>query len=400
MAPERLLRICAVGNANSVAVQIRTRWFALRGHDAVILSPFPADVRNVQVLAPSPGHTTVIRRAASYLQMVRMLYRWHPDVVLVHFASLPFNWLLPLVWFKPLAVTLAGGDILFHQRPDLSPRRRRATIDLLDIADGIISKSDYMLASYPRLQSKAMVTGWGVDLDKFSDDRPAAARALTRAALGLAENTPVILSPRRVVPVCGIASIVEALTYVRERVPNAVLLLINDQPDPAYRQHVLEIIEQRGLADRITWINSVDHDDMPDLFRLADVTVSVARSDGMSGAVLESMAARTPVVLGDIPNYAGIFADREHCRMVDPNDPRSIAAGVADVLTDSGLRAAVIENARAKVVEQADLGREAERVETMLCAFANSRSRPLRLAARVRHALNLAWLAVEPDSKR
>jgi hypothetical protein len=108
------------------------------------------------------------------------------------------------------------GDILFHQRPELSPRRRRATIAVLEIADGVVSRSDYMLAEYPRLQAKAMVTRWGVDLDLFSSATPSGTRPLSRAALDLAANTPLILSPRRIVPVCGNASIVEALTDVRE----------------------------------------------------------------------------------------------------------------------------------------------------------------------------------------
>jgi glycosyltransferase involved in cell wall biosynthesis len=400
MMTGRSLRICALGNANSVAVQIRTRCFARRGHQVVILSPVSAAVRDLEVLAPTPGHATAIRRVVSYLQMIRLLRRWRPDVLLVHFASLPFNWLLPLVWFKPFAVSLMGGDILFHQRPDLSPRRRRATLELLEIADCVISRSDYMLASHPRLQAKALVTPWGIDLSEFSDAQPAASSPLTRAALGLAEDTPLIVSPRRIVPICGVASIVEAMADVRVRVPDAVLLVTDDQPDPDYRRHVLELIERLGIGDGIRWINAIDHEDMPDLYRVADVTVSVARSDGISSTVLESMASRTPVVLGDIPNYAGVFADREHCRMVDPHDPRSIAAGITDILTDPGLRQAIVEKASAKVGEYADLAREAARVEATLCDVVGSRSRSLRLPARARHALNLALLAVEPDSAR
>jgi glycosyltransferase involved in cell wall biosynthesis len=399
MQTDRPLRICALGNANSVAVQINTRCFARRGHQVAILSPLRAPVTNLEVLTPAAGHAGPLRRAASYWQMLGLLRRWRPDVLVIHFASLPFNWLLPLVWFKPFVVTLAGADILFHQRPDLSPRRRRATIDLLDIADGIISRSEYMLASYPALQAKAMVSPWGVDLDLFADGPAPTRGPLSREALGLDPRTPILVSPRRMVPICGAATIVEAMPRIRERVPDAVLVLVDDQPDLDYRRHVAERIDALGIASSIRWVRAIEHADMPNLYRLADVTVSVARSDGMSSTVLESMAARRPVVLGDIPNYEGIF-DETHCRMVNPEDPQSVADGVVDVLTRRELREALVERAYAKVSVYASLAREAERIESLLVKLVGARRRPKRLAARARHAVNLALVVFEPDSKR
>ena len=398
MPADRRLRLCALGNANSVAVQINTRCFARRGHQVAILSPIPAPATDLEILTPTIGHSSTLRRAASYRQMLGLLRRWQPDILLLHVASLPFNWLLPLVWLKPFVITLAGADILFHQRPDLSPRRRRATLDLLDIADGIISRSDYMLAPYPKLQAKAMVSPWGVDVDLFANGSPNH-RSLTRASLGLDDRTPVVVSPRRVVPICGVATIVEAMPLVRERVPGAALVLVDDQPEPDYRRLVVDRIEQLGMASSITWISALEHDDMPSLYRLADVTVSVARSDGISSTVLESMAARRPVVLGDIPNYEGIF-DRAHCRMVDPQDPRSVADGIVDMLTRRELRDTIVEQAYAKVAAYGNLAREAERIEALLVRLVDAPARPRRLLARLRHATNLALVAFEPDTKR
>jgi glycosyltransferase involved in cell wall biosynthesis len=400
MGVTRPLRICSLGNANNVAVQINTRCFARRGHQVAILSPVPAETPDIELLAPASGHATALQRAASYWQMIRLLRRWDPDVVVVHFASLPFNWLLPLVWFKPLAVTLAGADILFHQRPGLSPRRQRATVDLLGIADCVISRSDYMVAPYPHLAPKTIVTPWGVDVARFANAAAPTSGRFTRAGLRIVDTAPIVFSPRRLVPICNVGGIVEAMTEVRTRVPGAVLVAIDDQPDPRYKREVLEAVDRRRLAEAIRWIDAVDHDDMPALFRLADVSVSVARSDGISSAVLESMAARTPVVLGDIPNYGGIFADRTHCRMVDPRDPGAIAAGIVDVLSDAHLRATMVENGYAKVAEYGDLARETERLEAKLREIVNARPRRLHLGARARHAWNLALLAVEPDGRR
>jgi hypothetical protein len=42
-----------VTRPHNVAVQINTRCFARRGHQVAILSPAPADVPDIEVLAPS-----------------------------------------------------------------------------------------------------------------------------------------------------------------------------------------------------------------------------------------------------------------------------------------------------------------------------------------------------------
>jgi len=139
----------------------------------------------------------------------------------------------------------------------------------------------------------------------------------------------------------------------------------------------------------VRWLAAVDYADMPALYHLADVTVSVARSDGVSLAVLESMAAGTPVVLGDIPHYAELFEDRRQVRLVDAQDPMAIAAGIVEVLRDPALREAMVQAAREKVREVGDLPREAARIEAL---FGRLLAAPRRTAAGAACATPPIWV--------
>ena len=295
-----------------------------------------------------------------------------------------------------------GGDILFHQTSHFSPRRRRATLSLLEISDRVISMSDYLIAPYHKLHSRSLITPWGIDFEQFAatTDTAVSQRRELRAALGIAARTPVVLSPRRLVPVCNVASIVEAMALVREGVEDAVLVLLDDAPNASYRQRVADCIERLGGAVEVRWLTRADYTSMPDMYAIADVTVSVAQSDGVSLAVLESMAAGVPVVLGRLPNYAGVFDDGLHCRTVDPDDPRAIAAGIIEVLTDTSLRAVLIREAQSKARRDGNLVREAARVETMLRDMVRERHRPRRIVRRIAHALNLALLVFESHTRR
>jgi glycosyltransferase involved in cell wall biosynthesis len=380
---------------------MRTRCFARLGHDVAILSADPASVPDLEVLAPSHGHATGLRRALSYVEMVRLLRGWRPDVLVLHFASRPFNWLLPLVWFKPFAASLMGGDILFHQRQELSPRRQRATLRLLDLADVIISPSAYLIDRHPALHPKALVAPWGIELAQFDrPDEAGARRAAARARFGIPDAARVIFSPRRLVPTCGVSGIVDAMPLVRERVPDALLLLLDYEPAAPYRRLLVEAIDRLGIQDRVRWVPPGEYDRMAELYAASDVTVSVARSDGVSQSVLESMASGTPVVLGNLQTYAGLFENGRQCRLVDPQNAASIADGIVELLTSSELRTRVVREARAAVARGADLRQTAIRVEGRLQEIVAAPRRPLRLLARLRHALGLMRLAFERDDAR
>lgn len=199
---------------------------------------------------------------------------------------------------------------------------------------------------------------------------------------------------------CGILNVVEAMALAAARIPDAVLLLLGDKPNRDYERQIFERIDALGLRDRIVWLNGVDRSDMPEIYRLANVTVSVATSDGVSLSVLESMAVKTPVVLGDIPNYNGIFEHRKHCLMVDPTAPDRIADGIVDALTDDALRASLTEEAHRKVERDGNLDTEASRIEQMLLHLAGRRGRRLYLGSRVRHVARLVRLGLERRTRR
>ena len=117
-------------------------------------------------------------------------------------------------------------------------------------------------------------------------------------------------------------------------------------------------------------------------------------------SVLESMAARTPVVLGNIPNYIGIFEHRKHCLLVDPRDSTHIAEGIVEILTDEKLSATLTESAYHKVAQDGNLHTEARRVEELLVELVDAPDRSLHLMSRVRHTVNLLRVALDRKKHR
>src|SRR6185436_15091977 len=121
--------------------------------------------------------------------------------------------------------------------------------------------------------------------------------------------------------------------------------------DEAYRTKVQEIFSQGPARDRVRFVGPISHDEMPDYYRLADVTISIPSSDGTPLSVLESMACGTPVIVSRIPNYdAHYIEDQKTVLMVDQTDPDAIATTLVRLLQDRELAQHLAAEAKQRVV--------------------------------------------------
>ncbi|HET6898525.1 MAG TPA: glycosyltransferase, partial [Vicinamibacteria bacterium] len=101
---------------------------------------------------------------------------------------------------------------------------------------------------------------------------------------------------------------------------------------------------------------------MPSLYSLADVVVSVPSSDGLPQSLFEAMACAAPIVLGRLPVYEEVVHDGLEALLV-PLASDAVAEAVIRVLGEPGLAARLAGRAGETVRTEADLGREAARVE-------------------------------------
>jgi hypothetical protein len=90
----------------------------------------------------------------------------------------------------------------------------------------------------------------------------------------------------------------------------------------------------------VEFLGRVSDDEKAQLFRTADVYVSPATGGESFGIVLlEAMAAGTPIVASDIHGYKGVVRRDREALLIEPREPKQIAAAVARILRDDELRA-------------------------------------------------------------
>jgi glycosyltransferase involved in cell wall biosynthesis len=95
-------------------------------------------------------------------------------------------------------------------------------------------------------------------------------------------------------------------------------------------------IAQRGLQPRVRWLGKLPFDDLPDLYRQADLLVYPSFLEGFGFPPLEAMAAGTPVIAAAASCLPEVLADG--ALLVDPHDDAGFAAAAESVLTKPALR--------------------------------------------------------------
>ena len=156
-------------------------------------------------------------------------------------------------------------------------------------------------------------------------------RAAEKAKLGI--SGPMILSVGALIPRKAQDLLIAALPAL----PDAVLMLAGGgESEGDYRTLAASL----GVADRVRFLGSVPHDDLPALFAAADVMALVSSSEGLANAWVEALACGTPIVASDVGGIRELVKTLEAGRIV-ARSPEAIAAAVTDILANPPSRAAV-----------------------------------------------------------
>ena len=357
----RPLTICAIGSSGSTHVVSRVKCFAERGHRVFLICDSRAGIEGVTELVASGRPIRGLRSLSLVLRVPGLIRRCRPDVVHVHFAYSPLAWMATVADGHPLVVSVMGGDVLFDEQGSPTPSGRRLTLRLLESADLITSKSDFLIGVLQRLGgfgAKAIKVVWGVDLKQF---RRVDAGGL-RAALGLGPEDRVILSPRILQRFYNIHVIVESMPRIVAAIPRARLLITEYKADAGYRDEIFRLVQTLGLGEHVRFVGPVPHHEMPQHYSLADVTVAVPPSDGLPQTLLEGMACGAPSILSRLLRYEELVTHGASAFFVDIS-PESIAGGVIRMLEDAALRERIASAGREIVATHADFDRDVDRVE-------------------------------------
>jgi glycosyltransferase involved in cell wall biosynthesis len=135
--------------------------------------------------------------------------------------------------------------------------------------------------------------------------------------------------------------------YARVGPSRGVPLVIAGGENRFLSEHELKEPERLGLGDWVRWAGWVPTEKMPAFYRMADALLLPSLFESCGLPVLEAMASDCPVVTSDC--YGTKELAEGAAVLVQPESVDDIAAGIARVLEDGGLRARLTQAGRERV---------------------------------------------------
>ena len=168
--------------------------------------------------------------------------------------------------------------------------------------DGCIAPSgrvEELLRRYG-VQIPIRVIPTGVDLQGMNND----IQRDVRQELGIDQDAPVILTLSRIAAEKKINHILNVMPEIIDEFPNVKFVIAGDGPDVDVLK---DQVERLTLENYVIFVGNVEHGDVGNYYRMADLFVSASDTETQGLTYIEALAAGTPCVVYDTDYTENIF---------------------------------------------------------------------------------------------
>jgi len=182
----------------------------------------------------------------------------------------------------------------------------------------------------------------GIDIAAFSAKPD---KADLRDQLGIDPGSFVAIIVANLIPYKGHADLLDALSRVRDRLPQPWTLLCVGRDDGILPQ-LEDLARAQGVADRVRFLG--ERKDVPRLLAAADIGLLCSHQEGFSNAILEAMAAGLPMVVTDVGGNGEAVLDGETGYVVPARNAGALGEAIVKLASEPSLREKQGKKARAR----------------------------------------------------
>jgi len=246
---------------------------------------------------------------------------------------------------------------------NLTARQRAVNKTICRLADRIVVNAEAIKGrlveeGYP--PERIIVIPNGILCPALGSDED----GLFRQEFGLSADDVLIGVVSRIARGKGLEYLLEAAPDVIARIPKAKFLIIGDNSfNPEYREELKRQTLTLGLQDRVIFTGF--RLDVPTILSSLALSVLPSLNEGLSNALLESMAAAVPVVATTVGGNPEVVLDGETGLLVPPRNSAALAEAICRVLRTPGLRNTLGQAGRRRVLDHFSNERMIRNVERL-----------------------------------
>jgi glycosyltransferase involved in cell wall biosynthesis len=248
----------------------------------------------------------------------------------------------------PVALQTFGRDVTLGASADDRYRR------LMNIAYG---RADLVIASDTTI-ADVVARDYSVDLSRLRVLPPglnfSKVRQIARGVqLPTRSQARILTVQSSFNQAKGLGILVHAFSLLRDRLPDAELVVVGHDDTPGARIDlaIRELARELKVDDRINFTGHMDHDDVARTMAGCDVLVDPRIINSFSTCVYEAMTVGVPVVASDIPCNHDALGGGSRGELVSVGDAADMARGIESVLISPARADALRRAGEAHVAE-------------------------------------------------
>jgi glycosyltransferase involved in cell wall biosynthesis len=342
-----------------------------RGTAASLYEDFDqVDILDYETLTAASSLRELLRQTARLLRDIR-LFRRHfrsrrPDLAVLVTTVVPAALIAARLEGVPRIVYAAEiYDKRFARSRSRSLGSRLVARLVETLSTRIVCCSQTVADQFSGGISRRLVTIYpGIDGSFAGGDGPA-----FRRRHGLVDAAPLLAVVGNISRGRGQDLAIKALAEVKTSLPSAVCLIVGE-PHPraidiAYLKELNDLVARLHLSGDVVFTGFTDH--IADVFGAADIVINPARFNEPFGRVaIEALSAGRPVIATRVGAVPEVLSDGRDAVVVQPDNPRAIAAAAVQLWGDPDRRRRLVSEGRKTLQRRFRLETSVERFESVV----------------------------------
>ena len=295
--------------------------------------------------------------------LILLLRRERPNIIHAHWI-LPQGFIAVLVkrFCRTPVITTAHGADVFALRGKVKNSLKRLVISRSDAWTANSKATAGAAIGNSRMPAPRIIP-MGVDVKLFSGGNREKLRSQLPA------NDFVVLFVGRLVEKKGCGDLLRAHALLPEYLKDRTTLWVVGDGDQ--RRALERAANDLGIQRRVHFWGAISNRTLPDFYASADLFVapsieaSSGDAEGLGVVILEAFAGKACVVATRTGGISSVVTDGVTGLLVEQRNPTALAQAMERLLSDSKLRARLIETAFVQVAERYNWKRIGEQFEAL-----------------------------------
>lgn len=236
---------------------------------------------------------------------------------------------------------LSGCPVLISSRRDMGILRGskhqwayRLAAPLFSEVQTVSEQVRQFCIEQDRLSARKVVTIY----NGVSECKPSPEKMLRlRETLGLADASHIITTLGHVRQIKGCDVLIHAAAEVCRLYPRALFLIAGENHEPPHYAELGNLIHTLGLSKNVRLLGGIK--EVSELLKLSQIFCLPSRSEGLSNALLEAMAAGLPSVATRVGGNPELIEEGRTGYLVDSEDSGAMARRIIDLIRSPELAA-------------------------------------------------------------